>query len=164
MKIEYIHASVFGNGAAVAEAFRERMAAKGAAVEVHHVDDVNPTALPAADLYVFSSPGRMGRPIKGMRRLLKKLRLPEGTHYALLPTGLAPQPNKETGELPSEEELGRCERVIPIMNELLEGKGLVKVAEEKILVTSLKGPLEEGWRDKVARFAERIPVQGQTAA
>jgi hypothetical protein len=38
------------------------------------------------------------------------------------------------------------------------GKGLVEVAAEKVFVTGLKGPLEEGWQDKVARFAARIPV------
>ena len=60
--------------------------------------------------------------------------------------------------MPTEEELGKCERVLPIMNETLEGKGLVKVAEEKVLVTGLKGPLEDGWQDKVRSFVARIPI------
>lgn len=156
MRIGYIHASEFGNGAKVAEEFREQMVARGAQVDVRHVRDVDPAALPAADLYVFSSPGRFGRPIKAMRKFLKHLQLAPGTRYALLPTGLAPQPNPKTGELPSEEELGKCERVVPIMNEMLEAKGLVKVAEDKVLVTDLKGPLEQGWQDKVDAFAARI--------
>ena len=45
------------------------------------------------------------------------------------------------------------------MNELLQAAGLVKVAEDKVLVTGLKGPLEEGWQQKVAAFAARIPLQ-----
>ena len=32
------------------------------------------------------------------------------------------------------------------------------VAEDKILVTGLKGPLEDGWQAKVATFATRIPI------
>jgi hypothetical protein len=32
-------------------------------------------------------------------------------------------------------------------------KGLVKVAETKIYVTRLKGPLEAGWQKKVGAFA-----------
>jgi hypothetical protein len=58
----------------------------------------------------------------------------------------------------TEEEMARWQRVIPIMNEVLEGKGLVKITEGKVLVTALKGPLEEGWQQKVAAFASRIPV------
>jgi hypothetical protein len=67
MKIEYVHASKFGNGAMVAEEFKRQMATRGVAVDVHHLREIAPTALPLADLYVFSSPGRMGRPIRGMR-------------------------------------------------------------------------------------------------
>jgi hypothetical protein len=159
MKIEYVHASKFGNGASVAEEFRRQMAAKGVTVGVHHIGEARPDRLPTADLYVFSSPGRMGRPIGGMRRFLKKLRLPAGTRYAILTTEMAPQPDKKTGQLPTEEEQARWQRVRPIMNELLQGAGLVKVAEDKVHVTGLKGPLEEGWQQKVAAFAARIPLQ-----
>jgi hypothetical protein len=42
------------------------------------------------------------------------------------------------------------------MNEILEDEGLVKVAEDKVLVTGMKGPLEDGWQQKVAAFADRI--------
>jgi hypothetical protein len=55
-----------------------------------------------------------------------------------------------------QEELDRWERVIPIMNELLEAKGLKKVAEGAVWVTGLKGPLEEGWQHKVPAFADQI--------
>jgi menaquinone-dependent protoporphyrinogen IX oxidase len=163
MKIEYFHASKFGNGAMVAEEFNKQMAARGVMVDVQHIREAYPDRLPAADLYVFSSPGRMGRPIGGMRRFLKKLRLPAGTRYAILTTEMAPQPDKKTGRIPTEEELARWQRVRPIMNEILQGAGLVKVAEDKVLVTGLKGPLEEGWQTKVEAFAARIPLEVQGA-
>ena len=38
------------------------------------------------------------------------------------------------------------------MNEILQGKDLVRVAEEKVYVTRLKGPLEDGWQEKVNAF------------
>jgi hypothetical protein len=158
MKIEYFHASKFGNGAMVAEEFKKLMAAKGVTVNVHHIRDARPKEMPPADLYVFSSPGRMGKPIGGMRRFLKKAKLPSGTKYAILTTGGAPQPDKKTGRMPTEEELAKWQRIIPIMNEILQEKGLVKVAEGKILVTGLKGPLEEGWQKKVEAFASQIPI------
>ena len=163
MKIEYFHASKFGNGAMVAEEFNKQMAAKGVTVGVQHIREARPERLPTADLYVFSSPGRMGKPIGGMRRFLKKMRLPAGTRYAILTTEMAPQPDKQTGRIPTEEEQARWQRVRPIMNELLQGAGLVTVAEDKVHVTGLKGPLEEGWQQKVAAFAARIPLEVQGA-
>jgi multimeric flavodoxin WrbA len=159
MKIEYYHASKYGNGVMVAEEFRKLMEAKGATVVVHHVRDVRPGKLAPADLYVFSSPGRMGKPIRSMRRFLKKAQLPSGTNYAILTTEGAPRPNKKTGLMPTEAEQEKWQRIIPIMNELLAPKGLKKVAEGKILVTGMKGPLEEGWHKKVAEFAEHIPPE-----
>jgi hypothetical protein len=163
MKIEYFHASKYGNGAMVAEEFTKQMAAKGVTVHVRHIRAARPDRLPPADLYLFSSPGRMGKPTGGMRRFLKKLRLPAGTRYAILTTEMAPQPDKKTGRIPTEEEQARWQRVRPIMNELLQGAGLVKVAEDKVLVTGLKGPLEEGWQQKVEAFAARIPLQVPSA-
>ena len=156
MRIEYFHASKFGNGAMVAEEFKRQMAARGVIVNVHHIRDARPREMPPADLYLFSSPGRLGKPIGGMRRFLKKVKLPAGTKYAVLTTEGAPQPDKKTGRMPTEEEQARWQRVIPIMNEILQGKGLVKVAEGKVLVTGMKGPLEEGWQRKVEAFAALV--------
>jgi multimeric flavodoxin WrbA len=164
VKIEYLHASKFGNGAMVAEEFKERMATRGVEVGVHHIREVNSKELPPADLYLFSSPGRMGRPIREMRRFLKDVMLPAGTRYALLTTEMAPKPDKKTGRMPTEEETCRYQHVRPIMNEVLQGKGLVEVAEDKVYVTEIKGPLEEGWREKVAAFAALIPQSAGASA
>ena len=156
MRIVYIHASKFGNGAAVAQEFAALMGRRGVEVEAHHVKEVRPTELSPADLYVFSSPGRMGKPTRGVRRLLKQLRLPAGTRYALLTTEMAPRPDKKTGRMPTEEEICRFQRVRPIMHELLGAKGLVAVTEDVVHVTDLKGPLEDGWQDTVEAFADRL--------
>jgi len=158
MNIEYFHASKFGNGAMVAEEFKKKMAASGVTVNVHHIQDAIPKKMPPADLYLFSSPGRMGKPRGCVRRFLKKARLPSGTKYALLITEAAPQPDKKTGRMPTAEEMAKWQRVIPIMNQILQEKGLVKVAEGKIKVTGIKGPLEEGWQQRVEAFAAQIPI------
>ena len=91
-----------------------------------------------------------------MRRFLKKVSLPAGTRYAILTTEAMPKPDRKTGHLPSEEELTKYQRVRPIMNELLQGKGLVKLGEDKVHVTGLKGPLEDGWETKVDAFAAAL--------
>ncbi len=146
MKIEYFHASKYGNGARVAEEFQKLMAGKGVTVNVHHFRDVRPGEMPAADLYLFSSGGRCGKPRWGMSRFLRKAQLPAGTRYAVLTT-----------EMPTPEDRAKWQRVIPVMNEILQAKGLIKVAEGRIIVGGLKGPLEEGWRKKVEAFAAQIP-------
>jgi len=105
MRIEYLHASKYGNGATVAAEFEQQMAARGVTVNVHLIREVRPTELSPADLYLFSSPGRFGKPIGGMRRFLKKVKLPTGTSYAILTTEAAPKPDKKTGRMPTEEEL-----------------------------------------------------------
>lgn len=158
MKIEYFHASKFGNGANVAEEFKKLMAAKGIDVNVHHIRDAKPKEISPADLYVFSSPGRFGKPIRGMRKFLKKAQLPQGAKYAILTTESPPSPDKKTGKMPSEEEFAKYERVRPIMNEMLQAKGMRKIAEGHVLVNpnTMKGPLEDGWQKKVEAFAAQI--------
>ena len=50
MKIDYLHASTYGNGAMVAAEFKQQLAAKGVVVDVHHIREVTPTELaPAPD-------------------------------------------------------------------------------------------------------------------
>jgi menaquinone-dependent protoporphyrinogen IX oxidase len=157
MRIEYLHASKFGNGVMVAAHFKEKLAAQGIDVDVHNIREVRPAELPPADLYVFSSPGRFGKPIRAMRRFLKKVSLPAGTRYAILTTEAMPKADKTTGQMPTEEEqVANHQRVRPIMNEILEGNGLVKIAEDKVHVTGLKGPLEDGWETKVDAFASAL--------
>ena len=135
------------------------MAVKKVTVNIHHVRDAKPKEMPPADLYMFSSPGRFGKPKGNMRRFLKKAKLPSRTKYAILTTEGAPQPDKKTGKMPTEEEEAKWHRIIPIMNEILQGKGLVPVAQEKILVMDIKGPLEDGWQKKVKNFCSKIPIE-----
>ena len=92
-----------------------------------------------------------------MRRFLTKVRLGPGTRYVVVATELAPQPDKRTGALPSAEEQARWQRVLPVMSEVLTAKGLTKVAEAKVQVTGMRGPLEDGWRERVAALAAVDP-------
>ncbi len=156
MKIEYYHASVYGNGARIAEELKRVMAAKGVEVNVHHVRDARPKEIPMADLYLFSSPGRFGKPIRDMRHFLKKVDLPPGSRYAILATEMNPLADKKTSEMATKEELGPCQQIIPRMNEMLQAKGLTKVADGKIFVTGIKGPLEDRWQAKVEEFTTAI--------
>ncbi len=158
MKIEYYHASKYGNGVRIAEEFSRLMATKGIMVNIHHVKKVKPKDIPSADLYVFSSPGRFGKPIGDIRNFLKKAQFVPGTKCAVLTTEMAPQPDKKSGKVSTEE--GDCQKVLPIIREILQAKGLKKIAEERVYVQGIKGPLEDGWQKKVDAFVKSIPVSG----
>jgi len=164
MNIAYYHDSKFGNGAAVAEQFKKDMASRGITVSVSHMRDADPKNLPSAELYVFSSPGRFGKPKRDARKFLRNVSLKPQTLYAILTTQGAPKPDPKTGEIPSQQEQDRWERVIPIMNQLLEAKGLHRAAQGTVLVTGMKGPLEDGWQDKVAAFADQVAASLPTTS
>lgn len=156
MDIAYYHASRYGNGRAVAAEFARTMARRGVDVQVQHVRDADPKHLPPAEVYVFSSPGRMGRPAGNARRFLRRAVLPAGARYALLTTEMAPQPDRKTGRMPTEAEIARWQRVRPIMSELLRSKGATGIADDCVHVTGLQGPLEQGWEGRVGAFADRV--------
>jgi flavodoxin len=160
MKIIVYHASKFGNGERVAKELARILGAGGHQVNVQHVKQVNPKKLPSAELYIFGAPTRIGKPIGSMRRFLKKAAIPQGTKYAVFATHGEEVPDKKTGKMPTETEMERWRRTIPIMDEVLLGKGLVKVAEKKFFVSaeSMKGPLKEGWEEKVKEFAKDIGI------
>jgi hypothetical protein len=97
MNIAYYHDSKFGNGAAVAEQFKKDMASRGITVSVSHMRDADPKNLPSAELYVFSSPGRFGKPKRDARKFLRNVSLKPQTLYAILTTQGAPKPDPKTG-------------------------------------------------------------------
>ena len=160
MNIELYHASKFGNGKKVAEELKTIMESKGHKVNVHHISESNPKSIPSADLYIFGSPTRIGKPIGSMRRFLKKINLPPGTRYAVFATHGEAVPNKKTGRIPTDEEMARWRRTIPEMDSILMGKNLVKIADMKFFVSGkdLKGSLIEGWEEKVVEFASQLSL------
>ena len=95
MNIEYYHASKHGNGKKIAEEFKRLMTAKNITVNIYHVKKIKPEEIQSADLFVFSSPGRFGKPVKEMRKFLEKINLTSGTRYALITTQMMPKPDKK---------------------------------------------------------------------
>ena len=127
-------------------------------MHVQHIREAKPKDLAPADLYLFSSPARFGKPIRGMRRFLKRVELPAGTRYAILTTEAAAHPDM-AGRVPSDEQMAKWTRSRSIMNDMLPRKGLVEVAMGTVRVTGVKGPLEEGWQHKVETLVADIPLQ-----
>ena len=156
--IEIYHASKFGNGAEVAQEVKRVLGSRGHQVSVHHIDEVKPRDVPPAELYIFGSPTRFGGPIGGMKRFLKKAALPPGSKYAVFATYGAAVPDKKTGRTPTDKEMARLRRTIPIMDEILAERGLSKVGEQMFLVSGdqMRGHLLEGWQDLADKFSASI--------
>lgn len=134
------------------------MEAKGHQIIVHHIREAKPKEMPSADLYIFGSPTRFGGPIGSMRRFIKKANLPPGAKYAIFATHADEVPDKKTGRMPTEDDLNLRRKTIPDLDEILKGKGLVKVADKvfNVNVDTMKGPLKEGWQQKAMEFATAI--------
>ena len=144
----------------IAAELQRLLAEKGHQANVHHIDDVEPREIAPADLYIFGSPTRFGGPIGSMRRFCKKAPLDPSTRYAIFATHADAVPNKKTGKMPLEEELNRERKTIPELDEILENKGMVKVADQVFNVSGdvMKGKLKEGWQAKAKEFTAAILV------
>ena len=58
MKINIIYESQFGNGKKIVSQLSKLLKDKGQDVEVFSIYDISIESVPAADLYIFSSPTR----------------------------------------------------------------------------------------------------------
>lgn len=141
MKICIAYESKFGNGKGCMEYLQGVMSKKGHDVEMFSVRELEPTSLPSADLYIFSSPTQIGSPAGKMKKFLKKLEISQkGAKYALVVTHLNPRAN-----------------TLEKMERLLLSKEISKVTDGLMIkVTGMKGPLESSYEEKLDTFAEDI--------
>ena len=148
MRIEYFHASKYGNGAMVAEEFKKVMASRGAEVEVHHFSDAKPKSLPqggtqpaSARLAASASPSGTGPPVPEQGRTASRDEIRHPDHR-----GRAACPTRRLAACAHRGGAGQWQRVRPIMNDILAGQEAHQGGRGKVLVTGMKGPLEEGWQ------------------
>jgi len=141
MKICIIYYSKYGNGRKLAEHLGTIMREKEHEVELFPCNELKSSSIPFADLYFFSSPTHMGGPAGKMKKFLKHLEIgQENAKYALITTTL--------------DAKGKTLRK---MEYLLQTKGLTKISEGlAVLVTGMKGPLEEGYKEKLEAFATDV--------
>lgn len=140
MKVYIAYESKFGNGKKCVDYLQEAIAKKGHSVESSSIREIKSKSLPAADLYIFSSPTHMGRPPRKMKKFLNKLESPQEAKYTTMVTHMGP--NAKTPQL---------------INDLLQPKGMTKVSDGlKIRVTDMRGPLEDGYEKKLDAFVNEI--------
>lgn len=139
MKICILYESKYGNGKKCVEYLKKLMEEKGNDVKSFSIRKIKPDSLPKADFYIFSSPTHIGSIPWKMKRFLKKLNLEQRAKYSLMATYLGPKT-----------------KAIQKMDEILQRKGMLKVSDVKIRVNGMKGPLEDGYEEKLKKFAEKI--------
>ena len=141
MKIAIGYYTAHGNNKIVSETVASLLQEKGAEVDIYSVAEKKPEELGEADIYIFSSPTRMGGPAGRMKAFIKKFTPKEGAGYAILNTCLGAEGTK----------------VVPKLSEILESKGLKRVAEGVCLqVAGAKGPLKDGETDKLKSFSDQV--------
>ncbi len=150
MKIELFHASKYGNGLAIALEYQKQMIEKGDEVNIHDVKELRGNDVPKADMYVFISSTRLGKPIRSIRSFIKHKDLPSGSKYAVISTEIKIKPGKK----PNQKCAEKWQRTLPMINESLQTKGLVKVTDMTVHVLTTKGPLEDGWQEKLKGFID----------
>jgi flavodoxin len=140
MNLNIIYESQFGNGKKVVEELAEILKEKGQEVALFPVAEIKPDKLPAADLYVFSSPTRKFMLPRNMGNFVKRFTPPsEDVKYALITTYMDP-------------------RTIALkkIEALMKKKDIEKAADDlKIKVLGLKGPLEE-YGNELRKFADEL--------
>ena len=140
MKINIIYESQFGNGKKVIGELAVLLEEKGHKVSQFPVAETKPDELPAADLYVFSTPTLKFMLPRNMGNFVKSFTPPsENTKYALITTYMDP-------------------RTIALkkIEALMKKKKIKKAADNlKVKVLGLKGPLEE-YSTELKKFADEL--------
>jgi flavorubredoxin len=141
MDVHIIYDSKYGNGKTAAEYLQQALKTRGHTASVQSVRQVKPSKLPGADLYVFASPTHFGRPTRRMKTFLKKLTGQQiDARYALMTTCL-----------------DQSTQALDKMDELLASSSMTRAADGlKVIVEGMKGPLKNGYRQDIERFAETL--------
>jgi menaquinone-dependent protoporphyrinogen IX oxidase len=141
MKVQIFYESKFGNGKKCVDYLGNVLSEKGHEISKNSIREVKPDSIPRCDLYIFSSPTRMGNAHGKMKKFLKKMNIPgEGKKYALIATYADPET-----------------KTLTTMEELAKSKGLTKATDGiKIKVNGMKGPLEDSYEEKLDEFASKM--------
>ncbi len=142
MKYVIIYWSRYGNGKKIVERVSDKLKEKKADVQMLTTDEANPSALPAADLYIFSAPAEAFNIQKNMRKCMKHLQGMDGKKYAIINTHAMKR------------------NWLSKMEKLLSKKNMIKVAEIDFHVQG-KGiqhgeGLGSGWETKLDEFVQKL--------
>ena len=86
MKYCIVYWSRYGNGKKIVDYVEQKLSEKNHEITVFNTDEVDPSSMPDADIYVFSSPAEAFRVQKNMRTVMKNLKGMDGKKYGIINT------------------------------------------------------------------------------
>ena len=141
MKYVIVYWSRYGNGKQVVTSLAQKLEQKGGTAQVFTTDEADSSALPEADLYVFSAPTEAFNIQRNMRKFMKNLEDMEGKKYGIINTH------------------SMQKNWLPKMEKLLAKKKMVKVASVDFQVSKevpSGNGLMTGWESKLEEFADKL--------
>jgi flavodoxin len=141
MKYTIVYWSRYGHNKKIVNYLAEKLNEKKAETQVLTTDEADPSALPEADLYVFSAAAEAFNLQKNMRTFMKNLEGVSGRKYSIINTH------------------GMDKNRLSKMEKLLSKKNMVKVADVDFKVgKDIKSgnALMDGWEIKIDEFAKKL--------
>ena len=141
MNYTVVYWSRYGNGKKIVDYLSEKIKDKGSKITVMKTDEADPSNMPEANFYIFSSPTEAFNIQKNMRTFMKKIEGMDGKKYGIINTH------------------GMNRNWLNKMEKLLSKKNMVKVAGVDFQVgkdANTGNGLMEGWKDKVDEFVKNI--------
>jgi len=141
MNYVIVYWSRYGHNKKIVNYLSEKLKEKKAETQILTTDEANPTALPEADLYIFSAAAEAFNLQRNMRSFMKNLKGLDGKKYGIINTH------------------GMDKHRLHKMEKLLSKKNMVKVAgvDFKVGKNIQSGnALMEGWEVKLDEFAGKI--------
>lgn len=135
MKINIIYHTKFGNNEKIADFLADQF---NFDVSVYSTKKHHPKNITEGSLYIVCSPTHIANAPFKIRRFVKRLKTQGDAKYALIITYAAP--NYKTAKT---------------LTAILSKKAK-KIGELKIKTMGMKGPLEDGWKEKIKRFAKDL--------
>jgi flavodoxin len=141
MKYTIIYWSRYGHNKKIAQYLDEILKKKNAETQILTTDEADPTALPEADLYIFSAATEAFNLQRNMRTLMKNLEGMNGKKYGIINThGM------------EKDKLSKMEK-------LLSKKNMIKVASVDFRVgkdAKSGNAFMEDWEQKLDKFTEKL--------
>ncbi len=142
MKYVIIYWSRYGNGRKCVEYVAGKLKTRKGEVQLFKTSEVDPTAMPPADVYIFSAPTEAFQVQAKMKAFMKKLEGMDRRKYGLINTHGMKKRNK-----------------LKSMTKLLTKKNMIKVAEVDFnVVDGFKqgNGLPNGWEAKLDGFIAKL--------
>jgi len=141
MNCVIVYWSRYGNGKKIVDYLAEKLNEKEGKTQILKTDEADPTAMPKADVYIFSAPAEAFNVQKNMRTFMKNLEGTKEKKYGIINTH-AMKKNR-----------------LYKMEKLLSEKKMAKVAEVDFQVgdgAKTGNGLMDDWKAKLNEFAEKL--------